>query len=81
ATLANNVLVGWAYYYDKSVQAADVYVSNGISVSESYTTKQALRNTNCSGTSVVCGAAGLTSTSLTAADVKLSSTSTARNTG
>ncbi|TAK73937.1 MAG: hypothetical protein EPO12_21490 [Aquabacterium sp.] len=80
AVVANNILVGWPYYYDNTTQAADVYIDGAISVSQSYTTKQNLRNASCSGT-VVCGSAGLTSTSLSAPDVSLAGGSAARNSG
>lgn len=80
ATLLNNVLAGWAYYYDPTTNSADTYVTGGITVAETYTTKQNLRNAKCAG-SVVCGSAGLVGAMVAAPDPALAAGSGARDTG
>lgn len=77
----NNILIGKPYYFDPSIQMADIYYDLGtITVTDAGNLKQTLRSVKCTtSTGVICGSAGLVNDSFTAFNPQLLSTSLARD--
>lgn len=79
----NNILIGKPYYFDTSMQMADIYSDAGtITVTDGGNLKQTLRSAKCTTSAgVICGTAGVTNDTLTAFNPQLLSTSQARDSG
>ena len=81
--MRNNILVGLPFFISPGQPSADTYDDGGaVTIDETYSIKQNLRNAKCSTPNTVCTAnAGLTSATRTLVDPKLTATSPARDSG
>ena len=78
--VTNSILIGLPYFLGPSQNTADMYTENATFV-ENSNLKQGLRNANCSGSSIICGTAGIVSTNSANLDPHLLSNSAAIDSG